>query len=145
MIARGYWHVIVDAGPLVAILDRRDQHHLLCRNTLRRIEPPLLTTWPVVTEVAWMLREQSKSLEELYTCVNSGLFRIVQLDESALADMAEISKRFSALRLQLADLSLLYLSRREQHTKLFTLDRRDFGIVSKKWRPTLTLLPEEWK
>jgi uncharacterized protein len=137
--------VMVDAGPLVAILDRRDEHHLLCRNTLRRIEPPLLTTWPVVTEVAWMLRKQAQSLEQLYASVKSGLFRIVPLDESALADMAEFAKRYSALQLQLADLSLLYLSRREQYTKLFTLDRRDFAIISKKWQPKLILLPEGWK
>lgn len=142
MIARAYWHVVLDAGPLIAILDRRDQHHVRCQEMLRHIEPPLVTTWPVVTEAAWMLRQQSQPLNQLYASVRSGLFRIAPLDQSALAEMADLSNRFSALRLQLADLSLLHLCQRDEHTHLFTLDRRDFSVVNRKWRRKLTLLPE---
>jgi uncharacterized protein len=134
--------VLVDAGPLVAILDRSDQHHAVCTETLRQIQPPLLTTWPVLTEVAWLLRDQPKGLQRLYAGVESGFFRIIPLEETDLAEIATLQNRFATLRPQLADLTLLLLAEREKWSTLFTLDRRDFSVIQKKSRPRLVLLPE---
>jgi len=137
-----FTHVLVDTGPLVAILDKSDKHHALCSETLRLIQPPLLTTWPVLTEVAWLLRDQPKGLQILYTGVQTGFFRIAGLPESGLADIAAIQKRFQTLRPQLADMSLVLLAEMEKWNTIFTLDRRDFSVMQKKTRPKLLLLPE---
>ncbi len=135
-------NVLVDTGPLVAIFDRSDQHHAICLETLKHIQPPMWTTWPVLTEVAWLLRDQPRGLEHLWTSVESGLLRIAPLPESALAEMATIRKRFGTLSLQLADMSLLVVAEQEQRTTIFTLDRRDFAVIQKKSRRKLVLLPE---
>lgn len=137
-----FTQVLVDTGPIVAILNRRDQYHALCTETLKRIQPPLWTTWPVLTEVAWLLREHPAGLQRLYAGVATGFFRIAPLAETALAEIAALQKRFSTLRPQLADLSLLLVAEREQWTTVFTLDRRDFTVIQKKSRPRLVLLPE---
>jgi predicted nucleic acid-binding protein len=57
--------VIVDTGPLVAILCRDDQHHRACQVVAKQIAPPLITTWLVVTEAAWLLRRVSGGVERL--------------------------------------------------------------------------------
>lgn len=137
-----YRHVLVDTGPLVAVLNRKDQYHELCSETLKFIQPPLLTTWSVLTEVAWLLRDQPKGLQRLYAGVESVFFRIVPLDETALTEIASIQKRFSTLKPQLADMTLLLLAEREKWNTIFTLDRRDFSVMQKKTRPKLNLLPE---
>lgn len=137
-----YINVLVDTGPLVAILDRSDQYHERCSETLRSIQPPMLTTWPVLTEVAWLLRDQPKGLQRLYAGVEIGFFRVVSLSETALAEIAGIQKRFQSLRPQLADMTLLLLAEREKWNTIFTLDRRDFSVIQKKRRPRLVLLPE---
>jgi predicted nucleic acid-binding protein len=141
-MTRQHAQILVDTGPLVAIFDRSDQHHTICLETLKLIQPPMWTTWPVLTEVAWLLRDEPKGLQRLWTSVESGLLRIAELPESALAELAAVQKKHPTLSLQMADLSLLFVAERDQRTTLFTLDRRDFSVVQRKSRGKLVLLPE---
>ena len=134
-------HVVVDTGPLVAIFDRSDEHHALCLDTLRIIQPPMWTTWPVLTEVAWLIRDQPKGLQSLWTLVETGLLRIADPPELCLAEMAHIQKRFPTLHLQLADMTLLLVAERDPLKTIFTLDQRDFTVIQKKSRGKLKLLP----
>lgn len=45
---------LLDAGPLVALLNRRDEHHEWARRTLDGLDAPLLTCEAVLSE-AWFL------------------------------------------------------------------------------------------
>ena len=47
---------IVDTGPLVALLNRRDRHHGWAREQWARIEAPLLTCEPVIAEACFLVR-----------------------------------------------------------------------------------------
>ncbi len=47
--------VLVDAGPLVAVLDESDADHQRCVSVLKRLSDPMITTWPVVTEAMALL------------------------------------------------------------------------------------------
>lgn len=134
--------VIVDTGPLVAILDRSDKYHSICLEALKIIRPPMWTTWPVLTEVAWLIRNQPIGLRRLWTLVDTGLLKIAVLPDYCLAEMTTIQKRFSTLDLQLADISLVLVAERDGKISIFTLDRRDFSVIQKKSRGKLKLLPE---
>ena len=134
--------VVVDTGPLVAILDRSDKYHSICLETLKIIRPPMWTTWPVLTEVAWLIRDQPKGLQRLWTLVDTGLLKIAVLPDSCLSEMSTIQKRFSTLELQLADMSLVLVAERDEKSIIFTLDRRDFSVIQKKSRGKLKLIPE---
>jgi hypothetical protein len=43
--------IVVDTGPIVALLNDRDSHHQRCREFLTGYPGPLLVTAPVFTEV----------------------------------------------------------------------------------------------
>ena len=45
---------LIDAGPLVALLDRGDQHHAWARATFDGLDAPLVTCEAVLSE-AWFL------------------------------------------------------------------------------------------
>ena len=47
---------LVDAGPLIALIDRGQGHaHHECMETLKSLSGPLITTWPCLTEAMYFL------------------------------------------------------------------------------------------
>jgi predicted nucleic acid-binding protein len=134
--------VLLDTGPLVALLAASDQYHRLCVETFERLAPPLLTCWPVLTEAAWILRRQPRPLERLAEAYAGGMFDILPLDGEDLGEVAAIVGRYETAGLQLADAALVHLAEREGIRTVFTLDRRDFSIVRLKRNRPLKILPE---
>jgi predicted nucleic acid-binding protein len=49
--------VIVDTGPIVALLNSSDAHHAWTRDLLATIEPPLVTCEAVVSEACFLSAE----------------------------------------------------------------------------------------
>ena len=137
-----YHRVLLDAGALVAMVHEDDSNHARCAETLRVIEPPLLTCWPVLTEAAWLLRQRHTAWEEIVEGVDRGLLSLPALDVKELAAISWLMARYRNLPLQLADAVLLHLADRDNLTTVFTLDRRDFSIVRLRNKGRLTLLPE---
>ena len=47
---------LLDAGPLVAFLNRNDQWHAWARTQMGALPPPLLTCEPVLTEACFLIQ-----------------------------------------------------------------------------------------
>jgi predicted nucleic acid-binding protein len=75
---------LIDTGPLVAILHAADSSHAECTEQLRHLQMPLLTCWPVLTEAAWLLRDNPQAVQELLLQSHTGIFRILTLENSAM-------------------------------------------------------------
>ena len=133
--------VLLDTGPLVAVLTRSDSRHRVCLDTLATLPPPLLTCWPMLTEAAWLLRHQHRPLDRIADAHAAGMFDLLPLGSESLADIAAIMRRYEDSGLQLADAALTYLADREGIRTIFTLDRRDFSIIRLKRNRTLKLIP----
>jgi len=121
--------VLVDAGPIVAILSEPDEHHEACVAQLTRLKGPLLTCWPVITEVAWLLREYPRAIAGLLSSFDGQPFKLAALDAADLTGIAAILTRYRDLGVQLADASLVHLANREGIETVFTLDRHDFAVL----------------
>jgi len=134
--------ILLDTGPLVALFNAADQRHRLCVDTFAGLPPPLFTCWPVLTEAAWILRNQHRPMDRIADAQAAGLFAILPLEADCLKDIAAIMRRYEAARLQLADAALTHLADRENIRTVFTLDRRDFSIVRLKRNRSLRLIPE---
>jgi len=132
---------LVDTGPLVAIASARDQHHQLCVDQLRELRPPLLTCWPVITEAAWLLRHDAPAVERLFGSFETGLLRLLILDENAIRWLARFLARYQKMGVQIADGALVYLAEREGIDTVFTLDRRDFSVYRLSDGRSLRVLP----
>ncbi len=134
--------ILVDTGPLVAVLSREDAHHQTCVAALRGMAGPLLSCWPVVTEAAWLLRRSPHAVQQLLGSMDKGFLELLPLAETEAQGIASVMKRYESIRPQLADASLVYLAGRERIETIFTLDRRDFSVYRTARRRPFRILPE---
>ena len=134
--------VLIDTGPIVAMLSADDQHHDLCSDALIALMPPLLTCWPVITEAAWLLRTRPNSLKRMFDSFQDGFFALLALDAEDLAAVAAIMRRYESAGVQLADAALAHLAEREGIRTVFTTDRRDFSIIRLRRNRTLRIIPD---
>jgi predicted nucleic acid-binding protein len=133
--------VLVDTGPIVAILLESDEHHEACVQQLHQIRGPLLTCWPVVTEAAWLLRQYPQAMRKFLSSFHGRPFELLPLGEPDLPSIATILSKYESLGIQLADASLAHLANREGIETMFTLDRRDFGVLRLAHGKKLVLIP----
>jgi len=134
--------ILLDTGPLVALLAESDSRHRLCVETFAKLPAPLLTCWPVLTEAAWLLRKQARPIDRLADAHAAGMFVLLPLDGDSLTAIASIMRRYEDADIQFADAALAHLAERENIRSVFTTDRRDFSIIRLKRNRTLKLLPE---
>jgi len=134
--------VLVDTGPLVAILSRGDEHHKICVETLRDLPGPLFSCWPVITEAAWLLRTYPRAVQQLLESIASGFVELLPVASTEATGIAEVMKRYENIRPQLADAALVYLADRHGIDTIFTLDRRDFSVHRSARKRAFRILPE---
>jgi predicted nucleic acid-binding protein len=134
--------VLVDTGPLVAILSRDDEHHEICVQALREMPGPLFSCWPVITEAAWLLRSSSRAVQQLLQSVDGGFLELLPVNGSEGTAIAAIMERYEDIRPQLADAALVYLAERERIDTMFTLDHRDFSIYRTGRKRSFRIVPE---
>jgi predicted nucleic acid-binding protein len=68
---------VLDTGALVATVRTREKAHKACVATLKALRAPLLRCWPVLTEAAWLLRNEKGGMKILGDLVRSGGVRVV--------------------------------------------------------------------
>jgi uncharacterized protein len=133
---------VADTGPLVAIIRKREKAHRKCVTALKAFRPPLLTCWPVLTEAAWLLREEPGGTRALGGLIQSGSVKLIELDESALHWMITFVERYASIGAQMADAAVMYIAEREGIDTVFTLDRRDFSVYRTTDGRALEIMPE---
>jgi len=120
--------VLVDVGPLVALIDRGDPHHRDCRQTLAGIGDPLGTVWPAFTEAMYLLRSSARAQRALWDMLGLGGVQMLELGLDDRPRMRELMWKYRDLPMDLADAALVRVAERERIRRVFTIDRRDFEI-----------------
>jgi len=133
--------VLVDTGPLVALLDRSDPYHLTCQETLSSLDDSLVTVWPVVTEAMYMLRAYWRAQDALWEMLDTGAVEIMPLGIEDLPRMRELMRKYRDQPMDLADAALVRVAERERLRRIFTLDRRDFQIYRPSRIGRFAILP----
>jgi uncharacterized protein len=134
--------VLVDAGPLVALLDQSDLHHVACVTALKTLRDPLVTVWPAFTEAMYLLGSSWPGQKALWSRIETAALMLAPLDESDATRMRELMEKYRDLPMDLADAALVRIAEREDLTRIFTIDRRHFSVYRPGRRRRFSILPE---
>jgi len=133
--------IVVDAGPLVALVDADDQFHQKCVATLKELREPLVTVWPPVTEAMYLLSDLPRAQEALWEMLARGVLRFLQLDITDVPRMRELMRKYADRPMDLADAALVRVAEREGIRKIFTVDRKDFSVYRLHGRVRPKIIP----
>ena len=131
--------VILDTGPLVALVNARDSHHDWSVAQWRQIEPPLLTCESVISEACFLLRQtRSGAAPVLEMLARSALTTSFRLSEHA-RNIRSLMRKYSDVPMSVADACLVRMSEIIGHSTVLTLDR-DFKLYRKHGRQVIPLM-----
>lgn len=133
--------LLLDTGPLVAAIDRSDNHHARCAALLESAKGPLLVPTTVIVEVCWLAEERPDIEAAFLEAVALGEFEHVPVTTADITRMAELVRTYADLPLGAVDASVIAIAERLKLTDVATLDRRHFTVVRPKHAQALNLLP----
>ena len=131
--------VIVDTGPLVALLVARDQHHRWARTVLEDIEPPLLTCEAVISEACFLVRNLEGGRDAVLGLLAK---RIVVIDFELTPEIDRVRRlmqRYASVPMALADACIVRMAEVRAANRILTLDG-DFRIYRRNGRQPLALI-----
>ena len=118
---------LVDTGPLVAALNRRDPQHARCADVLAAFSGTLITTGAVVTEAMYFLGGLPGGAEALAEFLDDAQAEIRDcFDSSQLLAAARLMKKYADTPMDFADATLVLLADETGHGEILTLDERGF-------------------
>ena len=120
--------VLVDAGPLVALIDRADPSHEACVAALKTLRDPLVTVWPAFTEAMYLLGRSWPGQKALWSRLETEALAMAPLDAGDSARMRELMEKYRDLPMDLADAALVRVAERDSLSRIFTLDRTHFSL-----------------
>jgi hypothetical protein len=133
--------ILVDAGPLVALVDADDQHHEQCVAALKGLREPLATVWPPLTEAMYLLNDLPAAQEALCEMLVRKALDLLPLGLIDLPRIRELMRKYSDRRMDLADAALIRVAEREGIRKIFTVDKSDFGVYRIHGRIRPSIIP----
>lgn len=136
--------VVVDAGPIVAWINRADAHHRWARAQFERLHPPLLTCEAVLAEAAFLLEYAGADPTTVAALTVNGVFSVAPVLGEEAGSVLQLMRRYRNIPMSLADACLVRLSETAPNAIVFTLDS-DFRIYRRRGRAVIpVLMPDGW-
>jgi predicted nucleic acid-binding protein len=114
--------LLIDTGPLVAYLDRRDAFHPWARETFKAVPPLFLTCEAVITETCFLLQRLPRALDQIARWLADGRLRIEFSLEPACPRVFQLMAKYRNLPMSLADACLVAMIERGIGQRVLTLD-----------------------
>ncbi len=126
--------VLLDTGPLVALLSRNDDNHEASRRIFAACAPPLRTCEAVVAEACFLMRKVHRDgPADIVALGARGLYSIAISAEQHWIGIEALLKKYSSRPMSLADACLVRCAEIHQEARIATFDA-DFRIY--RWGRT---------
>jgi predicted nucleic acid-binding protein len=133
--------VLLDTGPLVAMLNKHDPFYAWAKLQIDEISPPMFACEGVLTEACFLLRRIPGGSENVMGLIEKGVIATpFRLAEHAAA-VSSLMAKYSNIPMSLADACLVRMSEIYDDRAVLTFDS-DFKLYRKHGRQVIpTLIP----
>jgi predicted nucleic acid-binding protein len=127
---------ILDAGPLIAAINRDDRHHRWAREMLARIGPPFHSCPEAMAEAAAMTGRPAAIVD----MIHAGEI-VLAFDLAAqAASVLKLLKKYADREMDLADACIVRMTELVRDCHVVTLDRTDFSVYRRNGRDLIPLV-----
>jgi predicted nucleic acid-binding protein len=127
---------ILDAGPLIAAINRDDRYHHWAVETLGRLGPPFHSCAEAMAEAAAMTGRPSAVVEMIHAGEIVLAFDLAAQAASVLA----LLKKYADVEMDLADACIVRMTELIRECRVVTLDRSDFSVYRRNGRDLIPLI-----
>ena len=135
--------ILIDAGPLIAILDANDKHHKSCLQAMAQLaDETMLTTWPCFTEAIYLLGSRGgyRYQAQLWRLYTAGELHLHRASSNEITRMRILMETYQDTPMDLADASLVAVTESLNLTSIFTIDSHFYIYRLNNGRP-LQVIP----
>ncbi len=133
--------ILIDAGPLVSLVDADDRHHEKCVACLKTLREPLVTVWPPLVEAVYLLGDLPKAQEAVWEMLARGAVQLLTLDLVDIHRIRELMIKYADRPMDLARAALVGVAERDGIRRIFTVDRNDFAVYRLHGRIGFAIVP----
>ena len=133
--------LLLDTGPLVAILHRDDRQHQRCVDVFKAFRGVLLSTEAVLTEAIYLLTGVPGGQQACLEFFIRGAAVLVPATRKSLQRCQLLMARYENVPMDFADATLVALGEEAGIQEVFTLDRRGFETYRMGKLQTFRLRP----
>jgi len=136
--------LVLDTGPIVALLNARDPDHERCAALLSGAHEDFVIPAPVMVEVDYWCRKllDLETLEVLAEDIAAGAYRWFEIGISGNRRAVELVRAYRDLGLGYVDAAVIATCELLDEDRVVTLDRRHMATVRPAHRPFLRLLSD---
>jgi uncharacterized protein len=131
--------IIIDTGPLVAFLNKRDSFHDWALSQFSLLAPPFITCEAVLSEACFLLRNYQNGPKNVLELIERELIVLPFNLEAESKAMIKLLDKYINIPMSLADGCLVRLSEQISDSTICTLDT-DFRIYKRHKRDTIPLI-----
>lgn len=131
--------VIVDSGPLVAFLDRRESRHAWISEQAKTLPLPWLLCEAVLAESWHLLRSLPRAQDAMLEMVEIGLLKVEFALTGEIGQLRLLREKYRDIPMSLADACLVRMAETFDDHAVCTLDS-DFTIYRKHRREPIPLI-----
>lgn len=131
-------HVLLDTGPLVALLNKRDSHHGWSVEKASSLRPPFLTCEAVLAEAHFLLQGTHNGRRRLIELVDSGKIELTGMVAEHLDRVGELMNQYANIPMGFADACLICMAEKTGGT-VFSIDG-DFRVYRKNRNEAIDLI-----
>ena len=120
--------ILLDTGPLVALLSDNDAHHARARRMFAQCAPPFRCCEAVVAEACFLIKKvDSAGPAEVVALGRRGVYQMAISVEEHWTNIEALLRKYADRPVSLADACLIRCAEIHQEARILTFDR-DFSI-----------------